>query len=95
MAKPRVSRANRNVPVRMAPLAEAVRSRRHQLGLRQDELAELAGVSTRFVHMVEAGKATVQTDKLLDLLEAVGLHLQIAAGGRPDLADAREHPPLP
>ena len=46
------------------------------------ELAELAGCSTRFVHMVEAGKATVRLDKVLDLLEVLGLELRVVRGGR-------------
>ena len=61
----------------------AVRTRRRQLRLRQSELADLAGVSERFVHAVERGKRTVQLDKLIDVLDAVGLHLQIRRGGAP------------
>lgn len=61
-------------------LASAVRARRRQLGLRQDELAELAGVSERFVFAVESGKASVRLDKLTPLLAALGLHLQIHRG---------------
>lgn len=48
--------------VRASPLAEAVRARRLRLGLRQEELAELAGCSTRFVHTVEAGNLTCSGD---------------------------------
>lgn len=65
---------------RASELAAAVRSRRERLGLRQDELAELAGCSTRFVHTVEAGKATLRLDKLLDVLRVVGLDLAVARG---------------
>lgn len=61
-------------------LAFAVRARRRQLGLRQGELAELAGVSERFVFAVESGKASVRLDKLTPLLAALGLHLQIHRG---------------
>lgn len=62
-------------------LASAVRARRRQLGLRQGELAELAGVSERFVFAVESGKDSVRLDKLTALLDALGLHLQIHRGG--------------
>lgn len=75
---------------RAVPLAHAVRHRREDLGLRQDELAELAGVSERFVHAVETAKATVQLDKLLDVLEALGLHLEVAAGMRGGVVDQFE-----
>ena len=67
---------------RSQALAEATRQRRRSLGLTQVELAELAGCSTRFVHMVEAGKATVRLDKVLDLLEVLGLELWVVRGGR-------------
>lgn len=58
-------------------LATAVRRRRKDLGLRQVELAELAGCSTRFLHTVEAGKATVRLDKLLEVLRVLGLRLRL------------------
>jgi y4mF family transcriptional regulator len=65
---------------RLAELAHTVRARREDLGLRQVELAELAGCSTRFVSSVERAKETVQVDKLLDLLEALGLELVLRVG---------------
>ena len=63
-----------------ASLAAAVRARRRSVGLHQDELADLAGVSERFVHAVETGKASVRLDKLLPLLNALGLHLELRPG---------------
>ncbi len=65
---------------RSSGLAEAVRTRRVRLGLRQEELADLAGCSTRFVHTVEAGKQTLRLDKLIDLLAALGLGLVVRRG---------------
>lgn len=62
---------------RASELAARVRARRRALGLKQRELAELAGCSTRFVHTVEAGKTTVRLDKLLDLLDVLGLRLEL------------------
>jgi len=61
-------------------LATEVRDRRTELRLRQDELADLAGVSERFVYALERGKPTVQLDKVLAVLNALGLHLQIHRG---------------
>jgi HTH-type transcriptional regulator / antitoxin HipB len=63
-----------------ADLAASVRARRLHLHLRQEELADLAGVSERFVYAVENGKRTVQLDKVLALLNALGLHLEIRPG---------------
>lgn len=67
-------------------LAAAVRARRVQLGLRQEELADLAGCSARFVHAVETGKPSVQLDKLLVLLSTLGLHLELADGADASVA---------
>jgi len=56
--------------------ADDVRQRRKELGLTQVEAADLAGVSERFVRLVEAGKVSVRLDKLEALLEVLGLELR-------------------
>lgn len=61
-------------------LAGAVRARRRQLSLRQAELADLAGVSERFVYALEHGKKSVQLDKTVAVLAALGLHLELKRG---------------
>ncbi|MGH3304575.1 MAG: helix-turn-helix domain-containing protein [Streptosporangiaceae bacterium] len=57
-----------------------VRGRRLDLGLRQDELAALAGVSVRFVHTLEQGKPTLRLDKMLAVLGQLGLDLVLEPG---------------
>jgi len=69
--------SNRSEAVR---LGQALRRRRKQLGINQVDLAELAGCSTRYVHTVEAGKATVRFDKLLTLLAVLGLGFELRPG---------------
>lgn len=64
-------------------LAASVLGRREKLGLRQDELADLADCSPRFVHALESGKTTVQLDKVVAVLDALGLHLEVAEGAAP------------
>lgn len=66
----------------MKPVAwgSAVRRRRLELGLRQDELAALAGVSPRFVHTLEQSKPTVRLDKMLAVLGQLGLDLVVEPG---------------
>jgi HTH-type transcriptional regulator / antitoxin HipB len=59
-------------------LAAEVRSRRNSLGLTQRDLADMAGVSERFVRFVEQGKPSVQLDSLLAVLTTLGLELQVA-----------------
>ena len=57
-------------------LGQALRERRMALGLSQEETAELARCSTRFVHSAETGKPSLRFDKLLGLLAALGLGLR-------------------
>jgi y4mF family transcriptional regulator len=63
---------------RLATLAATVRSRRRSLGLTQTDLGELAGTSLRFVHTLEHAKGSVRLDKVLDVLDVLGLELQTA-----------------
>jgi y4mF family transcriptional regulator len=65
----------------LTTFADAIRARRRHLGLRQDELADLAGVSERFVYALENGKRSVQLDKVVAVLAALGLHLELHRGG--------------
>ena len=76
---------------RLGPLGEVVRRRRKELGLRQTELADLAGCSPRFVHTVEQDKSSLRLDKVLDLLEVLGLDLLLIPG-RGRIADSSETP---
>ena len=57
-------------------LSVTVKMRRRALALSQDELAELAGTSVRFVRSLEHDKTTVRLDKLEAVLEVLGLELQ-------------------
>ncbi|RKO22820.1 transcriptional regulator [Pseudarthrobacter phenanthrenivorans] len=59
-------------------LAREVRARRKALRLTQQDLAQLAGVSERFVRFVEQGKPSVQLDSLVAVLGTLGLELQVA-----------------
>ena len=59
-------------------IGRRVREAREALGLRQDELALAAGVSTRVVHQIERGKPTSRLDTLLRVLEALGLTIEIS-----------------
>ena len=58
-------------------IGEAVRRSRRSLGLRQDELALAAGVSTRAIHQIEHGKPTSRLDSLAPVLAILGLRLRV------------------
>ncbi|GAA5166033.1 helix-turn-helix domain-containing protein [Ornithinimicrobium tianjinense] len=61
----------------MEPWHEQLVARRRELGLRQVDVAELAGVSERFVRLLEAGKDSVRLDKVAPVLEVLGLRLAL------------------
>ncbi len=61
----------------MFDLASEVVQRRKNLRLTQDELADLANCSPRFIRLIEAGKQTVQFDKLLSVFDVLGLEIRL------------------
>ncbi|TNB68404.1 helix-turn-helix transcriptional regulator [Arthrobacter sp. BB-1] len=77
----------------MEGLAAQVRARRAVLRLTQHDLADMAGVSERFVRFVEQGKPSVQLDSLVAVLETLGLELQVATRSSP-AARALSVPPV-
>jgi HTH-type transcriptional regulator/antitoxin HipB len=62
--------------VAVTQLARDIRQRRTTLKLGQQELADLSGTSVRFIRSLEHGKTTVRLDKVLAVLEVVGLELR-------------------
>jgi HTH-type transcriptional regulator / antitoxin HipB len=65
---------------RVAALARAVRARRKALKLTQIDLSRLAGCGPDFVYDLEAGKATLRLDKLLDVMAVLALELVVGEG---------------
>lgn len=58
-------------------LGTRVRERRAELGLTQGELADVAGVSPRFLSELENGKQTAQLAGIQRVLAALGLDLYL------------------
>lgn len=58
-------------------IGASVRRAREGLGMRQDELALAAGVSTRAIHQIESGKPTSRLDTVSPVLAALGLKLRV------------------
>lgn len=54
-------------------LGDTVRARRKHLRLTQADVADLAGVSVRFLRDLEKGKRSVQFDSVLAVLHVLGL----------------------
>ncbi len=86
MRKKRKTPSGKNAPQRAA-WAEVLRARRKALHLSQKEIGEYAGCGVAFLYELEQGKATVRLDKLLDVLEVLGLRLKMERGERGLVAD--------
>ncbi len=68
-------------------IGQTVKNERRAQGLRQDQLAAVAGVGVRFLVDLERGKPTAQIGKTLDVLAALGCRFTIdtpPAAPRPD-----------
>lgn len=50
---------------------------RKKNGLTQVEFAKRAGVGLRFLRELEQGKATIRMDKLMQVLDFLGYHLEL------------------
>lgn len=74
------SKASSPHAARTAALGRAIRARRKTLRLTQIDLSKLAGCGPDFVYDVEAGKASLRLDKLLDVLGILGLELVVEQG---------------
>lgn len=64
-------------------LGQFVRARRRANGLSQSELAELAGVGTRFISELERGKSTVRLREDNRVLAVFGKTMGIAEAIKP------------
>ncbi len=68
----------------MDDIARRIVERRREMGLRQEDLARLAGVSRARVIAIEQGSPALQIDKLRRVLDVLGLVLTV---------ERREPPP--
>ncbi|MGR8948462.1 MAG: type II toxin-antitoxin system Y4mF family antitoxin [Gammaproteobacteria bacterium] len=61
----------------VSEIGRLVRSQRRINKLRQEELAAIAGVGTRFVSELENGKVSLEFGKVIQVLETAGLELSV------------------
>ena len=64
-------------------LGPLVRAQRKQQGLRIDDAAALSGVSVDLLSRLENGAGSVRLDKLMSVLDSLGLTLVLASKGHP------------
>ncbi|HSO29779.1 MAG TPA: helix-turn-helix domain-containing protein [Candidatus Sulfomarinibacteraceae bacterium] len=70
----------------ISDIANAVRGRRLQLGVSQDELSRRAGVSRKWIYEFEAGKAGAEFGIVLMVLEALGMRLALGTAPASEVA---------
>lgn len=66
-----------------ADLGPAIRARRREQSLRIDDAAALSGVSVDLLSRLENGKGAVRVDKLLTVLDSLGLALVLGPKNHP------------
>ncbi|CAD5371786.1 Transcriptional regulator [Rubrivivax sp. A210] len=66
-----------------ADLGPAVRAHRREQSLRIDDAASLSGVSVDLLSRLENGKGSVRFDKLLTVLDGLGLALVVGPKDHP------------
>ena len=70
---------NTEVAMNMKELGEFIAAERRRQGVTQLQLSQAADVGRRFVVEAEAGKETVQTGKLLKVLDTLGVSIVLTA----------------
>ena len=61
-------------------LGETIRARRKELHYTQAYLAEFTGLSVTFISDVERGKTTAEIEKIIRLINVLGLNLLVEKG---------------
>ena len=69
MPQPRSSRTRAR---QLSPVAHDLYERRMALGLTQQQLADLSGVSRTSIQAIESGKTSVQLDSVLTVADVLG-----------------------
>ena len=69
--------------VAASDLGPVVRARRREQSLRIDDAASLSGVSVDLLSRLENGKGSVRLDKLLSVLDGLGLTLVVGPKDHP------------
>ncbi len=67
-----------------------MRAKRTGMGFTQQQLADRAGVSRKWVSEVENGKLSAELRSLLDVLQAMGFTLRLARQPAPEI-DLQAH----
>lgn len=61
----------------ISTIGKKVRAVRREQGMRQEDLALVAGAAVRFISELENGKETCQVGKVLSVLKALGIRVEL------------------
>ena len=61
----------------MKNIGKIIKARRKMLGLRQDQLADIAGVGINTLTKIERGEANPSIETLKKVLDSLGLELSV------------------
>jgi len=56
-------------------IGEIIKSRRQFLDLRQEDLAEMSGIATKTIHLIESGNGNPSVETLEKLATVLGMEL--------------------
>lgn len=68
-------------------IASQIKILRKKNGLTQIEFAKRIGVGLRFLRELEQGKSTIRMDKLMQVLDFLGYHLELEKNEPQDLKE--------
>jgi len=63
-------------------LGRVIRERRDELGLTQEQVADVIGVNRRVVNRLEKGTGTVRLEIAMGVIRSLGLDLELRPRGR-------------
>ena len=69
-------------------LNDQIKELRKKAGLTQVECARRAGLGLRFIRELEQGKSTIRMDKLNQVLEFFGYHLEVKRNEPKDIKES-------
>ena len=70
---------DKNEITNVAQLGELLRSRRKEMGVTQEQAADLCDVGPRFIVELEKGKETAHLGKILQVMRGYGLQLSVTS----------------
>jgi transcriptional regulator with XRE-family HTH domain len=58
-------------------LGKTIQTRREYLSLKQEDVAEMTGITSKTIYLIESGKGNPSIDTLTKLVDVLGLEMSI------------------